>query len=67
MVSTIRPLPEPRQGNTVYVVEATIPNREFVTIEDAREGLMELNRQYLEHVGARQPKQPPAEVPETET
>ncbi len=39
VVSTIRPLPEPRQGNTVYVVEATIPNREFARIEDAQKAL----------------------------
>ncbi len=39
VVSNIRPLPEPRQGNTVYVAEATIPNRDFATIEDARKVL----------------------------
>ena len=37
------------------------------TMEETREGLIQLNRQYVKRLGAQQPKQPPAQVSESPT
>ncbi len=43
------------------------PIEQPVTLEEAREGLMQLNRRYLERMSARQTEQAPAQVPAPQT